>query len=206
MDIITISREFGSGGREVGMKLAEHLDFDYYDKEIIAEIAKNKELEEDFVERALEDQGWKNIPLTYHGSFGYLMQPINVDVLLEQKRVVEGIAKAGRDCIIVGRNADTILEAYQPFNLFLCADMESKMNRCRRRAPEGEQLSDKELIRKINKVDKGRARTREIISGSAWGDRGAYHLTLNTASWEIEEITVALADFVKAWFERPNRC
>ncbi|MCB5253093.1 MAG: cytidylate kinase-like family protein [Candidatus Cloacimonadaceae bacterium] len=205
MNIITISREFGSGGREVGINLSRHLAYDYYDKEIIAEIAKNKDMEESFVERTLENQGWHNIPLTHHCSLSYFLQSLSIEVLLEQRRVIEEIAKVGRDFIIVGRNADTILQEHKPFNIFLCADMESKINRCRRRAPEGEDLTDKELIRKIHKVDKNRARTRDLISGSAWKDPEAYHLTVNTASWEIQEITVALADFAKAWFERPYR-
>lgn len=162
-------------------------------------------MEESFVERTLENQGWNNIPLTHHCSLGYFLQSVSMEVLLEQRRVIEEIAKVGRDFIIVGRNADTILQEYKPFNLFLCADMESKINRCRRRAPEGENLTERELIRKIHKVDKNRARTRDLISGSAWRDPEAYHLMVNTASWEIEEITVALADFAKAWFKRPYR-
>lgn len=58
-EIITISREFGSGGRELGKRLAETLGFDYYDKEIITAIANNKGLDENYVEKALNNYDWK---------------------------------------------------------------------------------------------------------------------------------------------------
>lgn len=205
MKIITISREFGSGGRELGKRLAETLGFDYYDQEILAEIAKNKGMDDSYVERLLENQGWRDIPLTHHGSFGIFIQPVDVDVLLEQKRVIEEIAKVGRDCVIIGRNADAILSEYQPLSIFVCADMESKIRRCKERAPKGENLTEKELIRKIKRVDKNRARTREIITGGVWGENKTYHFCINTASWTIEDLTPALAAFTKSWFERSNR-
>ena len=63
MKIITISREFGSGGRELGKRLAEHLGFDYYDSEIIFSVAKNRGLDEKYTEKLLEEHGWKNIPI-----------------------------------------------------------------------------------------------------------------------------------------------
>lgn len=69
MKIITISREFGSGGRELGKRLAELLHYDYYDREIITAIAEKKELNERYVEQTLEDHGWRNFPLTYRHSF-----------------------------------------------------------------------------------------------------------------------------------------
>ena len=66
MKIITISREFGSGGRELGKRLADVLGYDYYDKEIIASIASNKGMDEDYVARAMEHSSWQNVPLTFH--------------------------------------------------------------------------------------------------------------------------------------------
>ena len=61
------------------------------------------------------------------------------------------------------------------------------------------------MERKINKIDKSRAQTRELVTGSTWGDRSAYHLTVNTSSWDINELTLAVAEFTKRWFERTNK-
>lgn len=65
MRIITISREFGSGGRELGKRLADALGFDYYDREIIESIAKGQGLDEGYVEKALEEHAWRRVPLTF---------------------------------------------------------------------------------------------------------------------------------------------
>lgn len=203
MKIITISREFASGGRELGRLLADFLSFDYYDKEIIARIAENKGIEEDYVTKALENQGWKNIPISYRRSFSNAaMQTVQIEVLLEQKKIIEKIAKRGKDCVIVGRNADVILREYQPFSIFVCADMQSKIQRCIERALEDEKLTDKELKRKIRRVDKDREKTRSILSGSKWGEKSAYQLTINTANWDIKELTSPVAGFIESWFKR----
>ena len=204
MRIITISREFGSGGRELGKRLADQLGFDYYDSEIISEVAKNSGMNAGYVEAVLNDHSWQEYPITYRSTFGSPMylQSGKVNLLLEQKRVIEGVAALGKDCVIVGRNADVILQQYQPFSLFVCADLPSKVKRCRERAPEGENLTEKELIRKIRQIDKARAQTREILSGTPWGQREAYHLTVNTTGWEIKELVTAVAAFAECWFGR----
>ena len=122
MKIITISREFGSGGRELGKRLADVLGFAYYDREIITAIAEKQGLDENYVEKALERGALPNFPLSYRNSFVTLGATFSAhtDLLLEQKRVLESIAKLGQDCVIVGRNADVLLEEYQPFNVFVC--------------------------------------------------------------------------------------
>lgn len=151
MKIITISREFGNGGRELGRRLAELTGYDYYDSEIISTVARNIGMDESYVEKTLVDHGWQNQPITYRstlGSTGYI-QASKVNMLLEQKKVIEGIAALGKDCIIVGRNADIILSEYRPFNIFVCAETEAKVKRCVERAPEGENLTEKELVRKM---------------------------------------------------------
>ncbi|MDD2476624.1 MAG: cytidylate kinase-like family protein [Dysgonamonadaceae bacterium] len=206
MKIITISREFGSGGRELGKRLADLLGYDYYDKEIITTIASNKGMDEDYVARLIEQQGWPNIPMTFHQSLvGVPMDTTHTELLLEQKRVIEQIAKAGNDCVIVGRNADVLLHEYEPFNIFVCADMEAKIQRCMNRVSENEDLNTKEMERKINKIDKSRSQTRDLVTDSSWGDRSDYHLTVNTSNWNINELALAVADFANSWFERTNR-
>ena len=204
MRIITVSREFGSGGRELGKRLADHLGFDYYDSEIIFSVAKNSGVDAQYAEKLLEDHGWKNIPVTFRGTIGSsaYLQSGKVRLLLEQKKVIENIAALGQDFVIVGRNADVLLQEYHPFKLFVCADTETKLLRCKERADEKENLTDRELLRKMKEIDKTRAQTREILSGSAWGARENYHLTVNTSGWEIKELIPVVADFAIRWFER----
>lgn len=204
MKIITISREFGSGGRELGKHLAEELGFDYYDSEIISAVAKNSGLDEHYVEETLDNHGWSEFPFTYHSTLSSVnyVNASKVNLLLQQKEVIEKIAALGKDCVIVGRNADVILKEYRPFNIFVCADQEAKLRRCVQRAPEGENLSNKELCQKMKQIDRMRYRTREILSGSSWGQRDAYELTINTSNWQIKELALATAEFAKRWFGR----
>lgn len=204
MKIITISREFGSGGRELGKRLADLTGYDYYDSGIIAAVAKNCGMDAGYVENTLANHGWRGQLITFGGtlaSSAYL-QASKINLLLEQKKVIEAIAALGKDCIIVGRNADVILSEYQPFSIFVCADTAAKVQRCMARAPEGEALTEKGLIRKMKQIDKNRAQTRAFIGGPAWGQREAYQLTVNTTGWEIRELVPAVADFAARWFGR----
>lgn len=170
MQIIIISREFGSGGRELGKCLAELLNYDYYDREIITAIAKQKGLNEGYVEKALENKGWQTIPLTVRHSFNSIstMQQAQTDLLVEQKRVIEGIAKIGKNCVIVGRNADVLLADKKPFSIFVCAEMDVKIRRCMERADKSENLSPKEIENNIRRIDKNRAKAREMIAEGKW--------------------------------------
>lgn len=204
MKLITISREFGSGGRELGKRLADVLGFDYYDREIISAIAQAQGMDEGFVERALEDHAWQHIPLTYGQSFagGTVLQATQTNLLIEQKRVLDGIAKAGKDCVIVGRDADVLLADQEPFSIFVCASLDAKVRRCMERAAPGENLTRKALEQNIRRIDKARARSREMISDGKWGRGGSYHMTVNTTGWEMKELTEAVADFVRRWYGR----
>lgn len=209
MKIITISREFGSGGRELGKRIADFLEFDYYDSEIITAVAKKSGLDAHYVENTLSNHGWQNGSVTPRSAMApsamassAKLQSEKVGLLLEQKRVIEEIAMLDKDCVIVGRNADVILAQYQPFNIFVCAGTEAKLMRCRERAPEGEKMSERELLHKMKQIDKVRSQTRAILSGSEWGRREAYHVTINTTDWNIEDLVPAVANFAECWFRR----
>lgn len=204
MNIITVSREFGSGGRELGKRLADLLQYDYYDSEIISAVAKKSGMDANYVENTLSNHGWKNQAITFRGTLASptYVQSSKIALLLDQKKIIESIAGLGKDCIIVGRKADIILRDYKPFNIFVCASCEAKLRRCKERASDDEKLSDKELLRKMKHIDSVRAQTREIMSDSAWGERDAYHITVNTTEWEIKELVPAVADFAARWFRR----
>ncbi len=208
MRIITISREFGSGGRELGKRLAELLEYDYYDSEIISRVAEKSGMDAAYVENTLSNHGWKNQKITFRGtlSSAAYLQTSKINLLLQQKKVIEEIAMLGKDCVIVGRNADVILQEYAPFNIFVCAEKEAKLRRCMERASGEEQLSEKELLHKMKQIDKVRSETREILTGASWGQRDAYHLTVNTTQWNIKELAPAVADFVQAWFGHLSAC
>ena len=120
MKIITVSREFGSGGRELGKRLSDCLGWPYYDREIISAVARRNALDEGYVEDALEQGDFRGVPLTIGRTFAYLpsMPHDSRQLLQEQRRVLRALAAHG-DCIIVGRNADLILAEHRPLKLFV---------------------------------------------------------------------------------------
>lgn len=197
--IITVSREFGSGGREVGKRLADELQLTYYDKELVTEIAKKTELDENYVSSVLERGGYAN----YAFSFGRSMPLVSTaaapvtEVLVAQQNVIKSIGEKG-DCLIVGRCADVILRGLSPFKIFVYADNQSKIERCRARAKDGEDLSDKKLIKSFKEIDSGRKKLHELLGSIPWGDKAGYDLMLNTTNVEIKEIIPALARLIKA--------
>lgn len=203
MNIITISREFGSGGRELGKRLADILGYDYYDREILTAISQKQGLDEQYIDDMLSRNIWRNISLTYGHSFASsVLLEQQTSLIFEQTNIIREIAKTGKDCIIIGRNADVLLEEYSPFNIFVCADMEAKIDRCIERAENGEKLTRKDIEQNIRRIDKNRARTRQIVSDIKWGDRKAYHLIVNTTDWNIKELAPVVADYAKAWIDR----
>lgn len=206
MRIITISRQFGSGGRELGKRLADELCWDYYDREIIERLADEQGLNPEYVSHTLNNHEWRNVPITYSNSFAMtIVNPgAKTQLLLKQREIIEDIAKVGNDCIIVGRDADIILSDYKPFRIFICAEMQARIDRCMRfEAKKTEnRLTERQIMRNIRKIDKDRAQVREMLTGKAWGDGSAFDLTVNTTSWDIKSLVPAVADFAKKWFEQ----
>ena len=206
MRIITISRQFGSGGRELGERLAKGLGWDYYDKEIIEMLAQKHDLDEGFVRDVLSRHGWHHIQLSYRHSFSQLMvnPAFHTNVLLEQSRIIREIAEAGNDCVIVGRDADVLLQEYHPFRVLVCADMDARLARCmkyeERKAPE-ERLSEKAVLKNIKRIDKNRMRTREILTGRSRSDHSTFDLTVNASGRDAKKLSAALAEFALHWFE-----
>lgn len=206
MNIITISREFGSGGRELGKRLADLLTYDYYDREIITAIAAKKGMSENYVDRTLDAHSYRSTPLNFGRSFSVSAKPdVSVELLLEQKKCIEEIALAKRNCVIVGRNADVILQEYHPLNLFVCAQKDAKIHRCTERADKDEKLSSREIAHQMKRIDLSRRELRRIITNSEWGNPDSYHLVVNTTDWDIKELAPTIANFAEHFFRRENK-
>jgi len=207
MRIITISREFGSGGREIGEKVADLLGFEYYDREIISEVAKIGNFDEKFVEYVGENGYSSGFHFTYGRTLYYphAQWDNSTKILVAEQKALNTIAQRGKDCIIVGRCADVVLADYKPFNLFIYADMESKVERCQKRAESGEKLTDVKMAKKIKTIDRNRARHREAISHIKWGRKEAYHLCVNTTGINPKDITPVIADYATSYFKNIHK-
>lgn len=204
MKIITISREFGSGGRELGKRLADAMGMQYYDREILTALTEETALDEAYVSRKMEQGNVHHFPITFARTFSYPRNESNTAKLLaEQQKLLKRIAEKGEDFVMIGRNADIALEEFQPLNLFVYADMESKVNRCMARE-EGD-LTAAEMVKRIRQVDKGRKKSRELMTEWAWGAKEAYHLCINTSGVTIKEIVPAIAEYAKIMLGRDGK-
>ena len=206
MSVITISREFGSGGRELGKRLADELGYDYYDREIVDEIAKKSELDENYVAYALDGGMFRNFPVHFGRTFSYspTLMANETKLLAEQNKLLKELASKG-NCIIVGRAADVILRDFKPFNLFIYSDMPSKLQRCKEKGYEHEDLTDKEIIRKIKRIDADRKRYHGVISDIPWGDKRGYHLCVNTSGREVKSLVPLVAAYYRLWKEEQEQ-
>ena len=193
--IITIGREFGSGGRELGKRLAENLGIAYYDKEIVEEISKRTQLAESYVQQIIEQKSGVFFPITIgrtlHSAGNDYMMHQYTAVYSEQANVLREMAEKS-DCVIVGRCGDYILKDYHPLRLFVYSDLESKVKRCREKADEHEHLNDKQLRRMIKRIDKSRARYYHYYSGQIWGKHSNYDMCVNTSAIPVKELATAL--------------
>lgn len=197
--IITIGREFGSGGREIGRRLSENLGFAYYDQEIISEIAKRTSLSEKYVEAIVEQHSLFSFPIHIGRSFYPVADPAldqTLKIYQEQTRIILEMARKS-DCVIVGRCADFILKEENPFRIFVYADVESKLRRCRTKGPAQENLSDRELKQKMSGIDKKRANYYELLTGRSWGNKLNYDLCINTSGLDIKLLAQALANLFR---------
>lgn len=197
--IITIGREFGSGGREFGRRLAEELGFEYYDKEIISEISKHTSLSEEYVQEVLEKKPHSLYPITIGQSIrfinNYQLDQIQ-SIFQAQCEIIKSLAEKS-NCVIVGRCADYILEEYNPFKIFVYSDIDSKVKRCMERSQDYEKLTVKKAKRMIRKIDRERARYYDFYAGQTWGDKSNYDLCINTSNTEIKKIVPIIAKMFK---------
>lgn len=199
--IITIGRQFGSGGRELGRRVAQALNMAYYDREVITEIVKRTQLSEAYVQQVVEHRPNPLYPITIGQSFPLLLDPtweMNRSIYREQTNVIVEMAQKS-DCVIVGRCADDILKEHHPLRLFVYAEMEHRLRRTRKHAAPEEQLSDKQLQKKILDMDHNRAQYYRLYTGKEWGDKENYDLCLNTSGMEIVTLADWVAQLAKGW-------
>lgn len=183
--IITISREFGSGGRTIGREVAERLGIPCYDRELVAKIARESGLAEEFIKENGEYAESANAFLfswALAAGAGGGSLPVSDRLYVIQHNLIRELAEKG-PCVIVGRCADYILrERTDCMNIFLHADMQFRIDRILRQYGETPEKPEKFLMDR----DAKRKTYYKHYTGRQWGVARNYHLTLNTAFLGIE--------------------
>lgn len=192
--IITIGRSFGSGGREVGKRLADVLDFSYFDEEIIKAVAKESGLHPDYLARYSEAKVTRNYPIMIGRTFSYHSQPSpGEEIQILQMKIIKEVAEKG-NCIFVGRCADYILREQNPFKIFIyTSDMEARIQRCYDKVPSDKDKSEKEMSKMILSVDNKRRKYYEQLTTQKWGDMQNYNLCIDTSKVGIKNAVEIIA-------------
>ena len=175
--IITISREFGSGGREMGRRLADRLGIPFYDKELIRMAADDIDIEEHIFEM-YDDAFMEKKEIEYTPFSSVYEVPMSDQTFMAQSRVIQRLAQHG-PCVIVGRCADMVLKDEQCLNLFIYASFKKGVQRLMTR----ENLPDTELRqmeRRVREIDRKRRDYYQYYTGNEWGKPQNYHLCLDS--------------------------
>ena len=207
--IITLGREFGSGGREIAAKLSENLGIKYYDKEIIEIAAEDsgyvKELFENHDEKrditfGGSDMASHGIPFT---SFYYLGDTLNADTLFRHKMdTIKKLAEKG-SCIFVGRCADYVLrDEKNLIKVFItCNDMEKRKQRVLSHHPE---ITEKQVENYIKRTDRKRADYYSFYTDNEWGSAKNYDIIVDTAAFGIDGAADVIVAAVKEKLAQNN--
>jgi len=182
--VITIGRQFGSGGRQIGKKLAEELGIGYYDKEILNVAAKEsglcQTLFENHDEKPTGSFLYSLVMDTYsmgYNSGSYLDMPLNHKVFLAQFDAIKKLAER-ESCVIVGRCADYALEEFDNvFHVFIHADKRYRI----KNVMNYNSVNEAKAKDIVNKNDKQRASYYNYYTSKKWGDANSYDLCLNSA-------------------------
>lgn len=198
--VITISREFGSGGREIGKKLADKLGIPFYDKELLAEAAKQSGICEDlfykhdetYTSSLLYSLVMGAYPVSNDGKL-YPDMPLNHKIFLSQFEAIKSIAQKG-PCVIIGRCADYVLaDNFETIDFFIYGNMAEK----KKRILERYDIEKNKAEDFIKKTDKRRASYYNYYSDRKWGVASHYDLCINSSEIGIDKTVELLEAYIR---------
>lgn len=199
--IITIGRQFGSGGHEIGKLLAKKLGIPFYDRNLVKMAAEELHITEEQAE--LEDEKkLMSIVSNYNlatGGYNDFMAnaefyaPVGRNLYAVQSAIIKKLAQKG-SCVIVGRCADYVLKDYPGcINVFICASKEDRKNR----VMDKYHLSERKATEKMKKIDRERKYYYETYSGKEWGSIQSHQILMNSSLLGKEKIVEYLAALYK---------
>lgn len=198
--VVSIGREFGSGGKYIGQELARRLNVKCYDNELLAKVSENYNIDLAMLEKVDEKQKssfWYSFATNYVFSKNDEVSPISAEdnLFLKQAKVIEDLYNSGESYIIVGRCSDYILKDNQNvIKLFIySSDMNFKIDR----KIKYEGLNKATAEKKIKQTDKQRAEYYKHFTSQTWGDRDNYDLCMDTSKLGVEETIDILEEYIR---------
>ncbi|MCM1022036.1 MAG: cytidylate kinase-like family protein [Muribaculaceae bacterium] len=202
--VITIGRQFGSGGRELGKLLANKLGFDFYDKELLLKAAKKAELSPELFNKSDERAprflgGTVSFAMGYN-PYTFFSGPSSIgddSINRALNDMIVSLAQKGR-CIIVGRTADYVLRDHPGLvSIFVNASIDDCVDRITRR---GDSMSRQQAAAMATKTNKLRASYYNFYTDKTWGDASSYHLCVNSSVMPMEDLADSIVEYIKRRF------
>ncbi len=198
--IVTINRQFASGGREIGKRLADLMGSAYYDKELIDSVAADTGLHPEYIEKYSESALSRSYPYTFGRTFvAYNNLPTNI-IQTSQAKIICDLADKG-DCVIIGRAANYLLRDANPLSIYIyAADMDFRIERCYQKNPLDKNKSAKEMQKEILAIDKQRAKYYEYLANQKWQDMNSYHLCLDSSRIGLKKTVNIIFEAVNNYY------
>lgn len=196
--IITIGRQFGSGGKQIGEELAKKMQVPFYDKELLKHAAKDsgicEEIFDNFDEKPTNSFLYSLVMDPYSLGFGTSSElPLNHRVFLAAFDTIKNLAENDGSCVFVGRCADYALKDMDGvLNVFIYADIDDRI----KRISEKYGISENNAKDMIKKEDKSRASYYNYYTSKRWGEMKGYDICINTSVYSIEETIDMLYDII----------
>lgn len=195
--IICIGRQYGSGGREVGEKLARELKVPCYDKLLIKKAALESGLSEEFIKKSEESpinsiQFLSGNPYADIAGIGNAFYSESQVAYNAEESVIREIAKRGT-CVMVGRCASSILPKEERLSVFIYGDVEDKV----KRVMERNKISEKEALHRMKHMDRMRKQFFDFYSDTAWGQPESYDLMLSASRFGVDGCVQVIMDTLK---------
>lgn len=195
--IVTISREYGSGGRIVGKELAKAMDVPYYDREILNKVAEESGFSRELMEEDERKAGkgfFYNLSMAFGSGSSGDYTSINEKFFLAQFDYVQKMAKEEKSFVIVGRCADYILREFNNVtNVYIYGDTEDKI----KRAVEKYGQTEEEAEEIMKSADKARANYYHYHTGRKWGDPHNYNLCIGSGRVREEKIANIILEYIE---------
>lgn len=189
--VITISREFGSGGREIGFRLSKKLGIPFYDKELISMAAEDSNIAEEVFhanDEVIEKKERVNYEYVSVNPFSPLYEvPVSDQLFFIQSKIIKKLEQEG-PCVIIGRCSDMIIE--DGFHVFISSSMKKRVERLLAIEKENDA---RKMETRIREIDKKRREYYQYYSGNEWGKPKNYHICLNSGKLGIEKCVEIIA-------------
>ncbi|MGN1132367.1 MAG: AAA family ATPase [Ruminococcus sp.] len=197
--IITVARQFGSGGREIAKALADELGIDFYDKELISMAAKESGMSPEVFEK-IDEQATNSLLYSlsmglYNFGNGFSAMgdlPVNDKLYIIQHKMIKKLADKG-PCVILGRCGDYVLKDYDNVvSIFINADMDYR----KEHAIKYHNVDPRRAEQVVNKADKNRANYYSFYSGQKWGQAQNYDLCINSGRMTRDDAVSLIKTYV----------